>query len=307
MKPIIVLIACCLFPAMLYPQPVVVKVWPHGAPGAIQNASYHEDTVFTETGAPRIRHVTDPALYVYIPANKQATHTAVIICPGGSYMRLAMDHEGYDVARSFQRSGIAAIVLKYRLPADEIMKDKSIGPLQDVQEAIRIVRRRASEWNIDPHRIGVMGFSAGGHLAGSASTLFDRRTYDPVDTASARPDFSVLIYGVLSMHDGVTHANSRTNLLGEHPDSAKVRLFSAEDQVTAGTPPAFLVHSANDPTVPVAGTVAYFSALKKHSIPAEMHIYETGGHGYGLGKLNGTESAWPEACREWMKMHGFLP
>jgi acetyl esterase/lipase len=287
-------------------QPTTVKVWPNGAPGSISNAAYREDTVRTETGAPRIQHVTDPELTAYLLPKDNYRHSAVIICPGGSYGRLAIDHEGYDVAAWFNRMGVVGIVLKYRLPSDSIMKDKSIGPLQDAQEAIRIVRRYAEAWNIDPHKIGIMGFSAGGHLAASASTLYLRRTYEPGDSTSARPDFSLLIYPVISMQDGMTHENSRNNLLGERPDSEQINLFSTERQVAAGTPPAFLVHSSNDKSVPLAGSVAYFTTLNKYSIPAEMHIYETGGHGYGLAKNGTTESAWPNACLNWMKAHGLV-
>jgi acetyl esterase/lipase len=289
------------------PQTCVIRVWPGRAPGSLTTAAYHEDTVFTGTGAPRPRHVTDPELFVYLPQGKQSARTAVIICPGGGYARLAIDHEGHDVAKWFTQSGVAGIVLKYRLPSDDIMKDKSVGPLQDVQEAIRIVRRKAKEWNIDPGKIGVMGFSAGGHVAASASTLYGYKTFDTDDTTSARPDFSLLIYGVLTMQEKLTHVDSRTNLLGEHPDSAMVERFSAERQVNARTPPAFLVHSADDPSVPVENSISYFSALRRYGIPAELHVYEKGGHGYGLAKNQGTESGWPEACKNWMRAHSLLP
>jgi acetyl esterase/lipase len=291
---------------VVFAQPTILKVWTQGVPGAIADPNYHEDTVYTETGLPRIRHVTDPELYVFFPPKDSSVHTAVIICPGGAYARLAIDHEGIDAAKWLTHFGITGIVLKYRLPSDTIMKEKSIGPLQDVQEAIRIVRRKSVEWNLDPREIGVMGFSAGGHLAATASTLYGKKTYDATDTTSARPDFSILIYGVISMQNKFGHEGSRKNLLGTHPDSAFVDLFSAELQVDAETPPAFIVHSANDPTVPVASSIAYFSALKKYSIPAELHIYETGGHGYGITGKGGTESHWTDACLNWMKAHGYI-
>jgi len=230
-----------------------------------------------------------------------------VICPGGGYTRLAIDHEGVDVARWLNGMGMVGVVLTYRLPSDAIMKDKSIGPLQDVQEAIRIVRRRALEWSIDPNRVGIMGFSAGGHLAGSASTLYRRRPYDHVDTTSARPNFSILIYGVLSMREDWTHPGSRDNLLGGHPDPALVKMFSAEQNVDADTPPAFLVHAANDQTVSPQNSIAYFEALRHFSIPVELHLYETGGHGFGLAPGGGTESGWPEACRRWLQARSFLP
>jgi len=289
-------------------QTVIVKVWPAGAPGSISSDSYHQDTVFTDTGAPRVQHVTEPELYVYLPPKEHSACTAVIICPGGGYLRLALDHEGHEVAKWFTRTGFAGIVLKYRLPSDQIMQNKSIGPLQDVQEAIRIVRRRATEWNINPNKVGVMGFSAGGHLAASASTLYWYKTYDVADSISARPDFSLLIYGVISMQEGVAHSGSRRSLLGEHPNSALVNLFSGELQVNNKTPPAFLIHSADDPAVPVTNSILYFSALQRNSIPAELHVYETGGHGYGLAAdRDGTVSGWPEACKKWMRLRGLLP
>lgn len=289
-------------------QTFVVKVWPAGAPGSVSSDSYHQDTVVTETGAPRVQHVTEPELYVYLPQKEHSASTAVVICPGGGYIRLALDHEGHEVAKWFTESGVAGIVLKYRLPSDQIMQNKSVGPLQDVQEAIRIVRRRASEWNINPNKVGIMGFSAGGHLAASASTLYWYKANDKADTISARPDFSLLIYSAISMRDKMTHRGSRLSLLGEHPDSALVNLFSGELHVNDKTPPAFLVHSADDPAVPVTNSILYFSALQRNSIPAELHIYETGGHGYGLATdRHGTESGWPEACKRWMRSRTLLP
>jgi acetyl esterase/lipase len=311
MKNIVLRTTLFLFLLQLYclataAQQTTVKVWPNGAPGAINSAAYREDTVYTETGRPRIRRVIAPELTAYLLPKGNAPRAAVIICPGGSYGRLAIDLEGYDVAAWFNQIGVVGIVLTYRLPSDTIMTDKSIGPLQDAQEAVRIVRRNAEAWNIDPHKIGIMGFSAGGHLAASASTLFLRNTYTSADSTSARPDFSLLIYPVISMQDSMTHSASRKNLLGEHPDPALIDLFSIERQVATDTPPAFLVHSANDNAVPLAGSMAYFAALKKYSVPVEIHIYETGGHGYGLAKTGATESGWPEACRIWMEAHKLI-
>jgi acetyl esterase/lipase len=284
----------------LISQTMTIKLWPSGAPGSISDRSYHEDTVYTESGLPRVRHVTDPEMTAFLPEKKDVPVPAVIICPGGGYARLAIDHEGMDVARWFSSIGVAGFVLKYRLPSDTIMKQKSIGPLQDIQEAIRIVRRRAIEWGINPGEIGVAGFSAGGHLAGSASTLYNEKTAPAADTVGARPDFSIIVYGVLSMKQGMTHGGSRKNLLGTDPDTSLVTKFSAEENVTSKTPPAFIVHAANDPSVPVASSLAYFTALKKASVPAELHVYQTGGHGFGLAPHGGTESGWPEACRAWL-------
>lgn len=185
------------------------------------------------------------------------------------------------------------------------MQDKSIGPLQDAQEAIRIARRNAKEWGLNPNKIGIMGFSAGGHLASTASTHFNDKVYEPKDTTSARPDFSILIYPVITMADN-THKGSRENLLGKTPSQDLVNSFSNELQVTKETPPAFLIHATDDNTVPAQNSINYFLALKKNGVPAELHIYEKGGHGFGLGRSNGTESTWPEACKNWLKARGLL-
>jgi len=288
-----------------YAQPNVIKVWPDKIPGAIDNRFYQEKTIFVDNNAPRVSKVTDPTISVYLAPKDKANGTAVIICPGGGYARLSIDHEGYQVAAWLNGIGITAILLKYRLPSDSIMQDKSIGPLQDAQEAIRIARRNAKEWGLNPNKIGIMGFSAGGHLASTASTHFNDKVYEPKDTTSARPDFSILIYPVITMADN-THKGSRENLLGKTPSQDLVNSFSNELQVTKETPPAFLIHATDDNTVPAQNSINYFLALKKNGVPAELHIYEKGGHGFGLGRSNGTESTWPEACKNWLKARGLL-
>ena len=293
-------------PTIIVSQTLTVKVWPDGVPGSKTDNEYHEETIPRKDGRLAYLKVTDPELWVYLPDSVKANGTAVIICPGGSYRGLAIGHEGEDVARWFNSLGIVGIVLKYRLPSDSIMEEKSIGPLQDVQKSIRIVRRRSREWGIDPHRIGIMGFSAGGHLAATASTMYDECVYELTDTTSARPDFSLLIYGVLSMQRSITHQGSFESLLGKDADSALVEKFSNELHVDKWTPPALLVHAADDHVVPVENSIRFFQALEKHSIPAELHIYEHGGHGFGLAPNGGTESAWPEACARWLRAHGWL-
>jgi acetyl esterase/lipase len=286
-------------------QPRVVKIWPDKIPGSIENTLVKETTIYVDNNSPRISRVTEPTLTVYSAPKEIATGTAVIICPGGGYGRLAIDHEGYQVAAWLNKIGITAILLKYRLPNDTTMQDKSIGPLQDAQEAIRIARRNAKEWDINPEKIGIMGFSAGGHLAATASTHFNEKVYEPKDTISARPDFSILIYPVITFLDN-THKGTRDNLLGKNPSQEMLNRFSNELQVTKDTPPAFLVHAANDPAVPVQNSIDYLLALKKNNVPVELHIYEKGGHGFGLGKTKGTESTWPEACKNWLKARGLL-
>lgn len=286
-------------------QDMTVKLWPDGIPGVKKNPGYQEVTEMNERNRPRVSKVTDPELLVYLAPKAYATGAAVVICPGGGYGVLAIDHEGYDIAKWLNGMGITGIILKYRLPSDEIMKDKSIGPLQDVQEAIRTTRRNAAAWNLNPGRIGVMGFSAGGHLAGTASTLYGEPVYEPRDNTSARPDFSILIYGVLSMENGVTHEGSQRNLLGERPSKEMRDKFSNELRVDGSTPPAFLVHSADDDAVPVANSLLYYQALTRAGVAGELHVYESGGHGYGLAPDGSSESLWPQSCQAWLAKRGW--
>ena len=286
-------------------QEKIIKVWPDKIPGAIENLSYKVETDSNESWS-WIKKVSDPTLDYY-PAKKGISNgTAVIVCPGGGYSVLAIGHEGSQIARWLNSIGVSAFVLKYRLPSDEIMTDKSIGPLQDGQEAVRIVRRHAKEWNINPDKIGIIGFSAGGHFASSVSTHFNEKVYESMDSISARPDFSILIYPVMSMDSSITHMGSRKNLLGKNPAPELVKRFSNELQVTKNTPPAFLVHALDDNVVPVQNSINYVLALKNNSIAGELHIYEKGGHGFGLGRQNGTESSWPEACPKWLQVNGFM-
>ena len=292
--------------AIAWAQPTILKVWPHGVPGSIPNLQYTEESVTSNDGIERVSKVSDPTITVFLPAKEKAKGAAIVVCPGGGYGILAINHEGYGLAPWMNNAGIACIVLKYRLPDDAIMKNKSIGPLQDVQEAIRIVRRNAQEWGLDPHKIGVMGFSAGGHLAATASTLYDEKVYDH-DTISARPDFSVLLYPVISMQPDMTHGGSRQRLLGADPDKQTLEHFSNELQVTGRTPMAFLIHSADDKSVPVQNSISYALALKQNTVPVELHIFEKGGHGYGLaGTRTSSESQWPALCLAWLRMHGML-
>ena len=282
-------------------QNTVLKVWPDGIPGSIKNDGYIEKSTVTNDKVLLIAKVTDPSITVFLPAVEKATGTAVLICPGGGYGFLAMDHEGFAIARWLNDNGIAGIILKYRLPSDLIMKDKTVGPLQDAQEAIRIIRRNAPDWKINPGKIGVIGFSAGGHLASTLSTHYADKVYDLKDTTSARPDFSLLIYPVISFDSSFTHMGSRKNLIGENPSDNAVKYFSNELRITEKTPPAFLVHSADDKDVPVKNSISYFEGLVKNHIKAELHVFQKGGHGYGLAINKGTESAWPDLCIRWIK------
>jgi acetyl esterase/lipase len=282
-------------------QNATVKIWPAGIPGAINNDSYTEKISEANGLATRIEKVTYPTLYVFLPQSDKATGKAVLICPGGGYGFLSFINEGFPMAKWLNDNGIAGIILKYRLPSDLIMKDKSVGPLQDAQEAMRIIRRNAAVWNIDPKKVGVMGFSAGGHLASTLSTHFAEKVYEPSDTTSARPDFSLLIYPVITMDATFTHGGTRRGLLGDNPSEDAVKRFSNELQITDKTPPTFLVHAADDKAVPVKNSIVYFEGLLKNNIPAELHIFQKGGHGFGLALNGGTESAWPDLTISWLK------
>jgi len=272
----------------LMQEPQTILLWPNGAPGA-QGADDRDK----------------PALTIYMPPNTTGPMTAVIIAPGGSYARLSMNNEGRAPANYLNALGIAAFVLRYRL-GPQYHHPIELG---DAQRAIRTVRARASEWHIAPDRIGMMGFSAGGHLASSASTHFDAGSTDaadPIDRVSSRPDFAVLGYPVISFVEAWTHQGSKTNLLGDKPDPALARSLSSETQVTAATPPAFIYHTNADTVVPVENAVAYFLALRKAGVPAEMHVFKDGPHGTGLGMLDPSLAEWPRLLANWLKASGFL-
>jgi len=291
---------------MVQAQDQTLKLWPGSVPDAIEDPEYKMDTIYGKDSTPRLIKVTDPTLEVYLAPEEKSTGMAVIVCPGGGYHFLAVSHEGHDVAAWLNDNGITGIILNYRLPDDAVMKDKNIGPLQDTQEAIRIVRRNSKAWKIDPGLIGILGFSAGGHLASTVSTQYDNIVYLPSDETSARPDFSILIYPVISLDTVIGHAGSRNNLLGNDPSPEMIRKFSNDKQVREVTPPAFLVHSVDDGSVDPENSIRYLNALRKYNIPCELHLYEGGGHGYGLGRKAGTESAWPDACIRWLRVSGFL-
>jgi len=252
-----------------------------------------------------ITEIQNPIIEVFLPAKKQATGQAVMICPGGGYGGLAYDWEGTDVAKWLNGNGIAGIVLKYRMPDPSLEFSGTTQPSIDARTALDIIHDHAMEWNINLDKIGIMGFSAGGHLAAQSATKGAWTAYppdtDPNDIVNTAPDFSILIYPVISMKDGITHNGSRKNLLGEKPTQKDILAYSNEEKVTEDTPPTFLVHSADDEAVPVENSLIYYQALIDHSVPVEMHLYQTGGHGYALAINGGQESQWPALCIEWLK------
>jgi acetyl esterase/lipase len=267
------------------------------------------DTEQSSTSVQPVRYsfsqVSRPTLTVFLPAAGKGNGTAVVVCPGGGYTHLAMTHEGTDVARWLNSLGITAFVLKYRLPSDETMVDKTIGPLQDAQRAIQLVRQRAGEWGVDAGKVGILGFSAGGHLASTAGTHFLQTTIANSAQVSLRPDFMILLYPVISFSDSIGHMGSRESLIGKHPDSALVLAYSNERQVTPRTPPTFIVHAEDDKTVPVMNSLNFYEALVRHGVPAELHVYPRGGHGWGLWNSLSKEQ-WPDECQRWMEVNGWI-
>jgi acetyl esterase/lipase len=262
-----------------------IKLWPDAAPGAIGQEP-----------------ADVPTLTPYLPPRERATGAAVVVCPGGGYQMLA-DHEGRPVAEWLNSIGVAAFVLKYRIAP----RYHHPAPMLDAQRALRTVRARATEWGIDPRRIGILGFSAGGHLAATAATHFDAgraAASDRIERASSRPDLVILVYPVITMREQ-THAGSKQNLLGAQPDPQLVALMSNEEQVTKETPPAFLIHTVNDAAVSVENSLLFAAALRRAGVPYEMHLYERGPHGFGLAPNDPVLSSWPARCADWLRLHGF--
>ena len=268
-------------------MPQEILLWPHGAPGALGTAGEDQPSI--------------PGT----AASRRASRTGVLVAPGGGYSNLASDHEGRQVAAWFNAMGVTAFVLRYR-----------IGPryhhpieMGDAQRAIRLVRSRATEFGIALDRIGMMGFSAGGHLASTAGTRFDRGTADapdPIERVSSRPDFLILGYPVISFDPAIAHAGSVRSLLGEHPDPALLNELSSDLHVTADTPPTFLFHTTADGSVPVENSVRFYMALRKATVPAEMHIFENGPHGVGLSLEDPVLSAWPSLLANWLRSRGLI-
>jgi len=281
-----------------------LPLYPGAIPGAIE-APDTERVRDPKDPNQFLLDVSRPLLSVYLPPKPDAKRAAVLIFPGGGYVGLSVIKEGSDIARAFNALGVAAIVVKYRTPNDSYMRDKKTGPLQDAQQAMRVVRSNAAKWGIDPARVGVVGFSAGGHLAATAATQFDNPVIVDVSAPSLRPDFAVLLYPVISFADDIAHSSSRIKLLGLSPEISEVERFSAEKQVTANTPPAMIMHAADDKTVPVTNSVRFFEALTANKVPAELMIYPRGGHGFGLNNAT-TRDRWIDRCAEWLRSEGLL-
>lgn len=270
------------------PSAPVELLWPKGAPGAV--GSTPEDC---------------PSVSIFRPDEDKANGAAIVICPGGGYGHLADVKEGSDVAVWLNSLGVTGIVLKYRLSP----RYRHPAPLLDAQRAIRLARSHAADWKLDPQRIGILGFSAGGHLASTAGTHFDQGdpdAADPIDKLSCRPDLMVLCYPVISLTSPYTHVGSRNNLLGANADPKLLEMLSNEKHVTRETPPTFLFHTSGDMGVPAENSLMFYMALRVRGVPAELHIYEQGKHGVGLAPKDPVLSSWPRRCSQWMEVRGFL-
>jgi acetyl esterase/lipase len=275
--------------------------------GTIPNSKPAQDEEKWEeaNGIMRVSHISRPTLMPFFPPKEKANGTAVIICPGGGYWINAISHEGTDVAKRLNEMGVAAFVLKYRIPNDATMENREIGPLQDAQRATQVVRSRAAEWNINPGRIGIMGFSAGGHLASTAGTHFNSPVITNPQNISLRPDFMILIYPVISFQEKIGHLGSRDQLVGKTPVKERVDWYSNELQVTAQTPPSFLLHASDDGAVKSENSILFYQALIQNKVPAELHIYQNGGHGFGMNNKT-TSDNWVDRLKNWMDANGWL-
>ncbi|MGV3557407.1 alpha/beta hydrolase [Larkinella arboricola] len=285
-------------------KPETVDLWPTNQVfNAIPNEAVQEKAETGKDGILRISDVKVPTITAFLPPKNKATGAGIMICPGGGYALLAYGHEGEEMAKWFNERGIAAFVLKNRLPDDRTQTNKHEVPLADAMQGMKLIRQNAAKWNVDPNRLGVIGFSAGGHLAATLSTHYHRGASA---SEEAKPNFAILMYPVVTFGEKA-HAGSRERLLGKNASPEQVAYYSNELQVDGKTPPTFLVHAEDDKAVPVENSIDYYLALKKFNISAEMHLYPTGGHGYALRtKGKGSLEGWPVACENWLKSMGLL-
>ena len=282
-------------------QSTPILLYPNGVPNS---KPAPKDYVESMDAGSFLHNVTVPMLIPYFPAKDKANGAAVVICPGGGYWGLSMVNEGSEIAAAFNKIGVTAFILKYRMPSDSVMVDKTIGPLQDAQRAIQLIRQRAAEWGIDTARVGIIGFSAGGHLASTAATHFDKEVIENKKHISLRPSFAILLYPVVTFGPKA-HVGSKENLIGKNAPQALVDLYSNEKQVTPNTPPTFLVHAQDDGLVPVENSLMFYDAMVKNHVKGEIHIYQFGDHGFGLHNRV-TKDDWFNSLTKWMDGNGWL-
>jgi len=304
MKKVTALMAltCTVTVAFAQLETITLPLYEEGSIPYSFNSSEAEE--IKQTHITVVSKVQQPTIQVFLPSKANATGQAVVICPGGGYGVLAYDWEGLDIAKWLNSHGIAGIVLKYRLPSPMSQTEPHLVPLTDAKRALRLVRTHASEWNIAPDKIGIMGFSAGGHLASTLATHFDQGDEahaDPVEKVSSRPDFAILGYPVISFDRSYTHSGSRDNLLGQGANPSLIDFFSNEKHVSKETPPTFIFHAQDDTAVLVRHSLEFFQALTANKVPAELHVYPTGEHGFSLSINNdGTQKGWPDSCIKWL-------
>lgn len=277
---------------------VIIPIYADSIPNSIPSPD-EEITESDNDGVVRVSNIQKPTLEIFQP--KKPNGTAVLICPGGGYSIVALSHEGQDVARKFNEWGVTAFVLKYRMPNRKWMVSPEKGPLQDVQQSLIIIRQNANKWKINPQKIGIMGFSAGGHLAATGATHFKESLVPNPQHINVRPDFQVLIYPVISFTDSIGHIGSRNNLIGKDPSPEKILEYSGEANVDNETPPCLLIHCAEDDVVSYKNSLVYYEALLKNKVPADLHIYSKGGHGFGTRKMKLPADAWIDVVHDWIK------
>ncbi|MBI9070195.1 MAG: alpha/beta hydrolase [Melioribacteraceae bacterium] len=301
MKPILLLLILLLI-NNVYAQEIAVPLWSDGVPN--YQKTDEVEIVDDNENIQKVSYVQEPNITVYKPAKRNTTGESVVICPGGGYWILAYDWEGSDIAKYFNSKGITAIVLKYRLPVSKSNVVPHKSPLMDAQRAIRLTRFHAGEWGLDSNKIGIMGFSAGGHLASTAGTHFDygnKNSDDMIERISCRPDFMILMYPVISFVADFSHTGSANALLGENPTRELLEFYSNELHVTENTPPTILIHSQDDTGVPIENSLNFYKALTDKKVSAEMHLYPFGGHGFSLALGNDYLSTWPDRVVDWLK------
>lgn len=282
----------------------IIPLYPHSIPNT-KVSDIKEEKNVDSNGSIRYGNVTDPTLEICLPDKNKANGVGVLIIPGGGYRIVSYTNEGTDIAKEFNKIGITAFILKYRLPSEATMENKSIGPIQDAQQALNIIRKRAKEWHLNPHKIGTIGFSAGGHLASTLGTQFNHAYLPYLKTDDLRPDFLILGYPVINLSDSLMHRGSKDNLLGASASKEMTDSFSNDLQVTPNTPPTFLFHASDDKTVKVQNSIHFYEALLKNNVPVEMHIYYKGGHGFGI-KSNRAPDHWTDRVETWLKNMGVI-
>ena len=301
----IVYLALVFLTLGMHAQDKVVKLYDGEIPNSKQAVDYKEIIDVSKDKSIRIKKIVDPELLVYYPKKSKANGAAVLICPGGGYGLVSMTNEGYEIAQKLIENGITAFILKYRLPSDQIMVDKTIGPLQDAQQAIKLIREGAAIHHIDASKLGIMGFSAGGHLASTTGTHYNQVVIDNPNKTNLRPDFMVLVYPVISF-GAFQHKGTRTNLIGENPSEEMTHLYSNEFQVNKETPITFLAHAIDDKAVSFQNSVIFLEELNKNGVKSEMHLYQEGGHGFGL-KNKTTKESWFDSMLNWLSSNKLIP